>query len=73
MPGFILSVGGVLLCETPEVPGAADEFYEDTLEASLHECQEDPPRACMDNCSEIYDNLCQSRGAPRCRERSASV
>lgn len=62
MPSSMLSVGEVSLCETPEAPGSADEFYEDMLEASRHECQEDLVRAYVDNCSEIYDKLVNSWG-----------
>ena len=62
MPSAMLSVGEVSLCETPEAPGSADEFYENMLEASQHECQEELVRAYVDNSSEIYDKLVNEWG-----------
>lgn len=57
MPSTMLCGGACSLCETPMAPGSADVFYENLLEASGYECQEDLCRAYADNASEMYDKL----------------
>lgn len=57
MPSALLSGGAISLCETDLASGTRDTFYENLLDASDHECQEDLCRVYADNAPEMYLKL----------------